>query len=875
MKTARLICLDNPHTPEGVIRMFADRVDARMLAKSDKRESVVTVTRTGTFSDPRYGTFEITRQMLSSMIDNFKARVVGQEVFVDKTHEPGEGAAGTIRELFLSDGKLRARVEWTDYGLELIQKRGFLYLSAEFHEDWVDNEQQQHHGPTLLGAALTTRPVIKHLDPIQLSEKALWECPTYLTDRFQKLLSEEHDAMMKELLERLRRELSTVKLNKELIKQLADAFQAAGEQLDDKDTLEAMLAEFVKTGKQLAEQVQSAQNPGEIKLSIDIPEGAGKKGVDEEAVKRILAEQKTEADKQAKQLAEAKDANVKTFSEALDNADGLKDLDEDVMADLKKASELITADMTAEQVKALAEQQIALGNKFAAQGKLASKGFQIPGGASGSVRVLKAEEDKHVTELQETVDKRLGYSDMPDSRRFSRIGGQLQAENKQLAEKALAMFDAEHGPQLEAEHKMLAGGDGKVSDVAVPSIFERTVIREALYQLISLQFVDSGTYQFGESATIPYSFRDTTAAGKGDTRVYEGGAIKRAGVKQTTELAYPIPQKIAFEVSDELRYLTRDSMYNWDAVAENTRNAVRIVGEDTEQLNFNAILQASHEYGKVDVTDEDLEPQADGTDRVFILANFPVVRPRKLFDLQGNQIGNTLNPVTVSHGGNEIQEYDGTGNQAAGTYYVLDYDLGEIYLTDEAGAIQTPADATAYTISYSYATNVYAFDTDEGATETAVHWDQFLYRFGLRKNVIEDDRFHQANFSIMSGNYMTQVEQARKFAANFRVPGSDLNADGNLGRIKDVPAFKTTAPGLRIADRYAVIGERGVTRFRMMKPWQMYELENQKDSNGRFTGQKEAYGDQFVVVHTPTQLKRAYTSIMHYSASARVARVSP
>jgi len=127
----------------------------------------------------------------------------------------------------------------------------------------------------------------------------------------------------------------------------------------------------------------------------------------------------------------------------------------------------------------------------------------------------------------------------------------------------------------------------------------------------------------------------------------------------------------------------------------------------------------------------------------------------------------------------------------------------------------------------------------------------------------------------MSGNYMTQVEQARKFAANFRVPGSDLNADGNLGRIKDVPAFKTTAPGLRIADRYAVIGERGVTRFRMMKPWQMYELENQKDSNGRFTGQKEAYGDQFVVVHTPTQLKRAYTSIMHYSASARVARVSP
>ena len=51
-----------------------------------------------------------------------------------------------------------------------------------------------------------------------------------------------------------------------------------------------------------------------------------------------------------------------------------------------------------------------------------------------------------------------------------------------------------------------------------------------------------------------------------------------------------------------------------------------------------------------------------------------------------------------------------------------------------------------------------------------------------------------------------------------------------------------------------------------------WRVENQKDANGRFTGKKEAYGDQFLVMHTPTQLKRAATSMVLYSATLRVAR---
>jgi hypothetical protein len=526
--------------------------------------------------------------------------------------------------------------------------------------------------------------------------------------------------------------------------------------------------------------------------------------------------------------------------------------------------------MTEDQVVRLAEHQIALGNKMAAAAKLASMGYQGP---SGSVHISVDESNK-VKALQESIDKRLGIADMADSRRYAATGGQLQAENKALAERVLAEFDSRHAAELAHEAKLLASGDGVVSDVSVPVSWERTVIREALYRMVGLQFVDVGTAEFATSMTIPYSYRDANAAGRDGTRVYEGGSIGRAGVIQTAETAYPIPQKLAFEVSDELRYLTQARRLNWEAVAENTQNATRIISEDGEQLIFNEILRAADEYGAVAVTDEDLELQADGAKQIFVLAHFPVVRPRAVYDLQGNQVGSITNPITVTYNAVALSEYDGTGTQAAGTYYVLDYNLGEITLVDESGAVQTPADATAYTISYSYATNVYAFDADLGTDALDVHWDGFLYRYGLRKSVIEDARYHMANFGLMSGTVMESVGQARKFAANYRVPGTDLAADGNLGCVKDVPNFKATAPGLWMADQRVIVGERGQTRYRMMKPWSMGELENQKDANGRFTGKKEAYGDQFVVVHTPTQLKRAYTSIVLYSSSGRVARAA-
>ena len=287
------------------------------------------------------------------------------------------------------------------------------------------------------------------------------------------------------------------------------------------------------------------------------------------------------------------------------------------------------------------------------------------------------------------------------------------------------------------------------------------------------------------------------------------------------------------------------------------------------------MLHASDEYGATPVANENLQAQADGTDRVFILANFPVVRPRSIYDLQGVQVGTTVNSITVTYNSVQRDEYDGSGIQPAGIYYVLNYNMGEVYLVDEEGNVQTPNPANPYTIDYSYSTNVYNFDTDPGADATSDHWDSFLYRYGLRKTMIESDRNHQAEFGLMSGTAMTQIEQAKQFSDNFSRAGTDLLSTGDLGRVKNVPNWKTYGPGLWYGDQRVLLGELGITRYRMLKPWEISNLENQRGPNGRFTGKKEAYGTQWIVVHTPTQLKQAFTSICLYSSSSRVSRVNP
>lgn len=865
-----LLAEDDKAAP-GLVRFLTQKIELADGAT----QSWVTITRTGDFSDPRYGEFKITPTHLDQMVANFNGRVLGQDVFLDVAHRPNDGAAGKFLKLTAENGRLRGLVEWTEFGMDAVKKRGFAYLSAEYHENWKDNEKQQPHGCVLLGAGLTTRPVIKNLEPVQLaiedSDHAegvrLCISPSLLRELTTQLSTEKS----MNYLEQLKAKLLALGLSEDVVTKLLAQAKA---QLDaaDKDTAkcEAIVLAWEETGKAVHAEVKklsAGTEPKNVTITLAAP-GGQQVDVAGEVAKQLAAAA-TAAEAAKTTLA----GKLKLLSDTLAEDKSLTP--EGVTKLAADVAPMISAATSDENVKALAALQLKNWNSLSAATKLATLGFRTP---SGNVQI-SVDSGNGIKALQAEVDRRLGMTETKDSRRFERTGGELLKCNQAFADKVLAEFDAVNAEQLLKEHKALAAGTGSVSDVAVPVIAERTVIREALYDLMTLPLMDVGTSTFANVVTIPYSYRDrgAGAAGVANLRRYEGQGIRRAGVIQTSEETRPIPQKLAFLLSAEMQMLVGASVINWDPIAENMRNMIRIVGEDTEALNLNNMAQSCDEYGVVAVAAENLDAATDGANTIFALANFPVVKPRKVYDLKGVQVGATTNPITVTLAGVARAEYllpaDGSA-LAAGTYYIMNYNLGELQFVNQAGVVQVPAAVDTLAVSYSYSTNVKKFNTDPGAVAVDVFWDTLLFAIGGRKAVIEDDRFYHANMILMSGNVNNSLSQAKTFQANSARIATGLSADGAVGYVKDMPVWRPRAPGTLFGDTRIMIGERGCCRFRMLKPWAVEPLQPARDANGLFIDSKETFGTQWVASHTPTQLKQAMSCVILYSATGRVSRVA-
>lgn len=862
----------------GVTRFYSQVVE---LAEGTT-QSWVTITRTGNFTDPRYGNFAITPTQLTQMVENFNNRVLGQDVFLDVAHRPNDGAAGKFVRLAVEGSKLRGLVEWTAFGVTAVHDRGFAYLSAEYHENWLDNEKQQPHGCVLLGAGLTTRPVIKHLDPVQLSMDGLRAghdgVRVGIAHQLLKDLTENTMNYLDQLKAKLLAQCLTADVVTKILAHAKAQFDAVA--TDQVKSL-ALVDEWEKLGKALAEQVRTLSaapgGAGAAGGTGGAGAGAGQAlnitlaapgAVDVAAeVARVLAERDATAATATTTLA----GRVRLLSDTIAAADTTLKPD-DVKALAAEVQPLVTAGSTDEQVRALAAMAVTNHQRVTAAQRLSGLGY-VPVG-SARIEVLAPQT---ALALQEQVDRRLGFDRLSAADRYWGTGGQLLDANRRFAERALAEFDQAHGAQLHAEHRMLSGGQGSVSDVAVPVAAERTVLREALYNLQSLNFVNVGTAPFANVITVPYSYRDTAAAGAAALRRYEGQGIRRAGVIQTTEETRPIPQKLAYALSAEMRLLMSASPIDFDPVAENVRNVIRIVGEDTEALNMNEVLCSADEFGAATITDT-LTAQVNGTNKVFVTSMFPVVRPRKVYDIKGAQVGSTTNPITVTLNAVARTEFvvnaDGSA-LAAGTYWVMDYNLGELRFVTEAGAPVTPTSAWVLTVAYSYSTNMVRWDTDAvNGEDVKDRYDRLLTVVGGRKAVIGSGRYYNPNMVLMSGTLDNAVSQARSFEANASRVATGLAADGSVGQIKGLANFNTAAPGLLLGDNRILVGERGNTRFRMVKPFSMNPMEQQRDSNGRFTDGEEAFGTQWVVSHTPTQLKNALTSVVLYSATGRVARAA-
>jgi len=143
-----------------------------VLLSEEKIPTKIQLLRSGKFFHEGRD-IKISSSDLFNMVKNFSEKVRGIDLMIDFSHNSEGEAAGWIKNLILAEGgeQLWAEIDWTPIGKKRLEEKSFKYISADFTFDYKDNEKRDSHGPTLFGAGLTNRPVVKEMTPIILSEK--------------------------------------------------------------------------------------------------------------------------------------------------------------------------------------------------------------------------------------------------------------------------------------------------------------------------------------------------------------------------------------------------------------------------------------------------------------------------------------------------------------------------------------------------------------------------------------------------------------------------------------------------------------------------------------------------------------------------------
>lgn len=123
----------------------------------------------GSYKHPVYGTIDITLDRVKRFADSVVKKVRGIEPNINYDHNNNDVAAGWVKNAESRTDGLWLFVEWTTDAVGKIKDKAYRYFSAEFADEW-ENPQEQKFTDVILGGALTNRPFMKNLVPVNLSE---------------------------------------------------------------------------------------------------------------------------------------------------------------------------------------------------------------------------------------------------------------------------------------------------------------------------------------------------------------------------------------------------------------------------------------------------------------------------------------------------------------------------------------------------------------------------------------------------------------------------------------------------------------------------------------------------------------------------------
>lgn len=142
------------------------------LSEGEKSSSWIHALPLGEYQHPVFGKIAVTVDKVKRFADNVKNKVRGIDLSLNYNHNNEAEASGWVRDAEPRDTGLWLFVEWTKNAAEKIKNKEYRYFSAEYHDKWKD-AQGKDHTDVLFGGALTNRPYMKNLLPINLSEASI------------------------------------------------------------------------------------------------------------------------------------------------------------------------------------------------------------------------------------------------------------------------------------------------------------------------------------------------------------------------------------------------------------------------------------------------------------------------------------------------------------------------------------------------------------------------------------------------------------------------------------------------------------------------------------------------------------------------------
>lgn len=123
---------------------------------------------------PQYGEVVINEEKVAGFVKNFEGNVVGTDLMVDYEHRNGpEGgrAAAWFSALEQRDDGMWGQVSFVPRAAQAIKDGEYRYMSSEYFDEYTPSKKgSKKYKDVFMGAALTNRPFMKDLNPVNLAE---------------------------------------------------------------------------------------------------------------------------------------------------------------------------------------------------------------------------------------------------------------------------------------------------------------------------------------------------------------------------------------------------------------------------------------------------------------------------------------------------------------------------------------------------------------------------------------------------------------------------------------------------------------------------------------------------------------------------------